>query len=103
VPTYDYECGACKKSMEIFHSIRETKVKCPLCGKPKLTKLIGPGSGFLFRGSGFYITDYRSSDYMAKAKADSGCSKSTETSTSTAEKSGGEKASKAKERTKATA
>jgi hypothetical protein len=47
------------------------KKKCPKCGKNKLQRLIGSGAGFIFKGSGFYITDYRSSDYKAKAKADS--------------------------------
>jgi putative FmdB family regulatory protein len=71
MPTYDYVCRACKKQMEIFHSITEEKKVCPLCGEPKLKRMIGPGSGFIFRGSGFYITDYRSSDYLSKAKAES--------------------------------
>ncbi len=71
MPTYDYECGACKKTFEIFHSMSETRKKCPKCGALSLTRLFGPGSGFLFKGSGFYITDYRSADYTSKAKADS--------------------------------
>lgn len=71
MPTYDYVCRACKKQVEIFHSITEEKKVCPLCGEPKLKRMIGPGSGFIFRGSGFYITDYRSSDYLSKAKAES--------------------------------
>jgi putative FmdB family regulatory protein len=71
VPTYDYECGACGKMFEIFHSITETKKKCPECGRSKLNRKIGPGSGFLFRGSGFYITDYRSTDYQSKARSES--------------------------------
>ncbi len=71
MPTYDYECEACKAHFEIFHSIQETRRQCPKCGKPKLKRLIGPGSGFIFRGPGFYATDYRSSDYQSKAKAES--------------------------------
>jgi putative FmdB family regulatory protein len=70
LPTYDYECGACGKTIEIFHKMSETKKTCPKCGKPALTRCIGPGSGFLFRGSGFYITDYRSPDYKSKAESD---------------------------------
>ena len=76
MPTYDYRCEACKKTFEIFHSIRETKRKCPGCGQPRLVREIGPGSGFLFKGSGFYITDYRNKDYQSKAKAESEAPKS---------------------------
>jgi putative FmdB family regulatory protein len=76
VPTYDYHCENCKRTTEIFHSIHETKRKCPHCGASRLVKLIGPGSGFLFKGSGFYITDHRNSDYKSKAKAESESPKS---------------------------
>jgi putative FmdB family regulatory protein len=71
VPTYDYECEACKGRFEIFHPMSETRKKCPKCGASRLKRLFGPGSGFIFRGSGFYITDYRNSDYKSKAKAES--------------------------------
>ncbi len=83
MPTYDYECESCGKSFEYFQSITESpKTKCPACGRPKLKRLIGAGAGFLFKGSGFYITDYRSSDYKAKAKADTGGSSSSGSSSS---------------------
>ena len=73
MPTYDYECKACGKTLEVFQPISEApKKKCPACGKSKLERLIGPGAGFIFKGSGFYITDYRSQDYKEKAKAESG-------------------------------
>ncbi len=73
MPTYDYECRACGEKLEIFHSMTEAaRKKCPKCGKSKLERLIGAGGGLIFKGSGFYITDYRSSEYQAKAKADSG-------------------------------
>lgn len=73
MPTYDYECRACGTKLEIFHGINvPAKKKCPQCGKSRLERLIGAGSGFIFKGSGFYITDYRSSEYQAKAKADGG-------------------------------
>ena len=72
MPTYDYECRSCGKTFEFFQSISEPlKTKCPACGKRKLERLLGTGAGFLFKGSGFYITDYRSADYKAKAKAES--------------------------------
>ena len=97
MPTYDYECGGCGKRFEIFHSITETKKKCPECGRQKLTRLIGPGSGFLFCGSGFYITDYRSSDYQSKAKSEtSGSSTTSKTDTS---KPSGESSKKAETKT----
>lgn len=72
MPTYDYECRACGKAFEFFQSISApVKTKCPACGKRKLERLLGTGAGFIFKGSGFYITDYRSADYKAKAKAES--------------------------------
>jgi putative FmdB family regulatory protein len=71
MPTYEYECGSCGGTSEFFQTIREApKKKCPRCGKRRLRRLIGSGAGLIFRGSGFYITDYRSSDYQAKAKAE---------------------------------
>lgn len=71
MPTYDYACEACKHTWEEFQSItaKPTK-KCPECGKAKAKRLIGPGAGLLFKGSGFYITDYRSSNYQKAAAAD---------------------------------
>jgi len=72
MPTYDYECRACGKTLEVFQPMSEApKKKCPACGKQKLERLIGPGAGFIFKGSGFYITDHRSPDYQARAKAES--------------------------------
>ena len=93
MPTYDYECGACNRRFEIFHSIAETRKKCPKCGESKLNRLIGPGSGFLFRGSGFYITDHRSPDYSSKAKAESSSSKPAEATSEKAKSPAKEKAS----------
>jgi putative FmdB family regulatory protein len=73
MPTYDYRCGACGHQFEHFQSISSpTLRKCPKCKKPKLERLIGAGGGLLFKGSGFYITDYRSSSYHDAAKADQG-------------------------------
>jgi putative FmdB family regulatory protein len=71
MPTYDYECTGCGNTLEVFQRMSEApRKKCPRCGKNKLQRLIGAGAGFLFKGSGFYITDYRSSDYKARAKAE---------------------------------
>jgi putative FmdB family regulatory protein len=71
MPTYDYICEACENEWEEFHSIKAEPVKkCPACGKPKAKRVIGPGAGIIFRGSGFYQTDYRSDSYKKAAKAD---------------------------------
>jgi len=73
MPTYEYECGACKQRHEAFQSMTEKPLKkCPACGKSQLTRLIGAGAGFLFKGSGFYSTDYRSDSYKQAAKSDAG-------------------------------
>jgi putative FmdB family regulatory protein len=71
MPTYDYECRACGAELEMFQSITESpKRKCPECGALKLVRKIGTGAGILFKGSGFYQTDYRSDSYKQAAKAD---------------------------------
>ena len=91
MPTYDYECGACGRTVEIFHSMtEEPRRKCPECGKLKLKRLLGTGGGFLFKGEGFYITDYRSSDYKAQAKAESDAASSSKSDSSSKSESSGE-------------
>jgi putative FmdB family regulatory protein len=71
MPTYDYVCDACQHQFELFHSIKdEPKRKCPACGRQKLRRLIGPGAAIVFKGSGFYQTDYRSDSYRKAAAAD---------------------------------
>lgn len=71
MPTYDYECGACNHKWELFQSIKaEPEKKCPVCKKKKARRLIGAGAGLIFKGSGFYLTDYRSKSYKDAAKAD---------------------------------
>lgn len=71
MPTYDYECGACGHAFELFQSITAKPIrKCPECGKLKVKRLIGTGGGIIFRGSGFYETDYRSESYKKAAKAE---------------------------------
>ncbi len=82
MPTYDYRCGACGEETEVFQSITAAPLKkCRRCGKPKLKRLIGTGAGIIFKGSGFYETDYRSDSYKKAAKADSGASTGTKTET----------------------
>jgi putative FmdB family regulatory protein len=71
MPTYDYRCDACAHTFEEFQSFSEEPLKkCPQCGKKKLVRLFGTGAGVIFKGSGFYETDYRSDSYKEAAKAD---------------------------------
>jgi putative FmdB family regulatory protein len=70
MPTYDYQCDACDHRFELLQPITaRPQRKCPKCGRPKLRRLIGPAA-IVFRGSGFYATDYRSESYKKAAAAD---------------------------------
>ena len=61
MPTYQYECDACSHEFEQYQSMTDKKLKkCPKCGKQKLSRLIGSGTGIIFKGTGFYETDYKS-------------------------------------------
>src|SRR2546423_14733200 len=72
MPTYDYVCDACEHAFEEMQSFSDELLKkCPKCGKKKLRRLFGTGAGVIFKGSGFYETDYRSDSYKQAAKADS--------------------------------
>ena len=73
MPTYEYRCTACDHVFEEFQSIKaEPLTVCPKCSG-EVKRVIGPGAGFIFKGSGFYITDYtRSKDYKEKSKSDAG-------------------------------
>ena len=94
MPTYEYLCKACGHALEIFHSMSEApKKKCPACGKPKLERQISSGAGIVFKGSGFYQTDYRSDSYRSAQKADKEPSPPAE---STSAKSDGAKSDGAK-------
>lgn len=71
MPTYEYECEACSHNFDEFQSMSEEPLtKCPKCGKKKLRRVYGAGAAILFKGSGFYCTDYRSDSYKSAAKAD---------------------------------
>ena len=91
MPTYEYECEKCRKPFEIFQSMKDDALKtCPQdkCkmkkwGKGKVRRLLGTGAGLIFKGSGFYITDYRSEGYKQAAKKDSGESSKPEAKTET--------------------
>lgn len=70
MPTYDYKCLACDVRFEKFQGITAPAIEaCPECGG-KVKRLIGAGAGLIFKGSGFYITDYRSEGYKESAKKD---------------------------------
>lgn len=94
MPTYDYVCDACDHKFELFQSITaEPEKKCPECGKRKLRRLIGPGAAIVFKGSGFYQTDYRSESYKKRAEADKPASDS---SSKSSESKGSESKSESK-------
>jgi len=86
MPTYDYECDACEHKFELYQSISApVETICPQCKKKKLRRLIGTGGAIVFKGSGFYQTDYRSESYKKSASAESKSS-----SSSSSESKGGE-------------
>ena len=73
MPTYDYVCDGCGHAFELFQSMTDSvKKTCPKCKKKKLRRLIGAGGAIVFKGSGFYKTDYRSESYKKGAAAESG-------------------------------
>ncbi|MHC5063018.1 MAG: FmdB family zinc ribbon protein [Planctomycetota bacterium] len=70
MPTYNYECQDCGHGFEEFQSMSAKVLrKCPSCGKPRLQRLIGKGAGIIFKGGGFYETDYRKESYQRDKKA----------------------------------
>ena len=74
MPTYEYECSSCGHTFEQFQGMSdEPLTKCPKC-KKGLRRIIGNGAGIIFKGSGFYATDYRKSDYRQKEKSEKGSS-----------------------------
>ncbi|MCD4825438.1 MAG: zinc ribbon domain-containing protein [Phycisphaerae bacterium] len=92
MPTYDYECTECGHAFEKFQSITAPATrKCPACKKNKVKRLIGAGAGIIFKGSGFYQTDYRSSSYKQAAEKDSKASSPKSTSDTKADKASSKK------------
>jgi putative FmdB family regulatory protein len=100
MPTYEYHCDACEHNFDEFQSMSEASLKkCPKCKKPKLRRVFGTGAAILFKGAGFYETDYRSESYKSAAKADqeaagksssNGTNGATDTNGATSSKSTGE-------------
>ena len=83
MPTYEYHCPDCQRNFEEFQSITAKPIqKCPHCRGNKVKRLIGSGSALIFKGNGFYQTDYRSDSYNKAAKSEK------ESSSSSSEKSG---------------
>ena len=88
MPTYEYVCRSCEHEFEVFHSMTEKpRRKCPECGKNALERKIGTGGAVLFKGSGFYQTDYRSESYKSAARADKSSESSSSTSSSSSSQS----------------
>jgi putative FmdB family regulatory protein len=79
MPTYEYQCDACDHRFDEMQSFSEPPLtKCPACGKKKLRRLFGTGAAVLFKGSGFYETDYRSESYKSGQKAEADAAKPAE-------------------------
>lgn len=104
MPTYEYVCEKCGHSFDKFQSMKDDALTvCPkdLCGKKtwgkgKVKRQMGSGAGLIFKGSGFYITDYRSEGYKQAAKADTGSSASTSKPAETKKAASSDKPAKTK-------
>tara|TARA_B110000263_G_scaffold106977_1_gene93390 strand:- start:87 stop:428 length:342 start_codon:yes stop_codon:yes gene_type:complete len=103
MPTYEYSCAKCEKTIEVFHSIKAAHLKiCPkdACakkkwGKGKVKRLLGTGAGIIFKGDGFYETDYRSENYKSgEKKAADAVKKATEKKSDSKESKGGKESKK---------
>ena len=87
MPTYEYRCSACDHQWDEFQSIMaEPTKKCPKCKKSKAERIISAGGGIIFKGSGFYQTDYRSDSYKKGAEAAKKASEGTPSASSTSDK-----------------
>ena len=86
MPTYDFQCDACNHTFEEYQSMMDKPLKkCPQCKKNRLRRLIGTGAAIIFKGAGFYQTDYRSESYKKAASADKPDTASSTTSESKSE------------------
>lgn len=87
MPTYEYECQGCGYEFESFQSMKDDPLKkCPECTKNKLKRKIGSGAGVIFKGSGFYCTDYRSDGYKKAAEKEKSSTSSSSSSASNSDK-----------------
>src|SRR3954466_13007349 len=101
MPTYDYSCDACNHEFEVFEPITaQPQKKCPKCKKNRLRRLFGAGAGLIFKGSGFYQTDYRSESYKKAADAEKPKSESATSSSETSAKTENTKTETTKTETK---
>jgi putative FmdB family regulatory protein len=104
MPTYEYQCKTCGAVMEVFQSITAKALKkheCQTCGKTRaVERLIGTGSALIFKGSGFYQTDYRSENYTKAAKAESDAGKPAKDPAGKSDSTGADKTPAAKSETK---
>ena len=92
MPTYDYICENCGYKLEQFQAIKAKPIrKCPACGKRELKRLIGSGSGIIFKGSGFYQTDYRSESYKKGEKSEKSSTAEKKTTTESKDSKSSEK------------
>lgn len=93
MPNYDYKCKDCGNIFEVFHSMSENpEIVCPVCGA-KAQKKIGAGAGIVFKGNGFYVTDYKNKKNDEKKKPDQKSSQKEKKSEKSTPKSDGKKAS----------
>jgi putative FmdB family regulatory protein len=97
MPTYEYSCEKCGKNFDVYQSMRDEpfrecpqqQCRLPEWGHGKVKRLLGTGAGIIFKGSGFYITDYRSSSYQEAAKKDAPPSTTSDKPAATKESGGG--------------
>ena len=98
MPTYDYVCDACSHKCDVFQSIKDPVLTtCPACGEEKLRRLIGTGAGIIFKGSGFYETDYKRSRASSKGGGQKSESPSESASDSSSSSSKSDSSSKSSE------
>ncbi len=104
MPTYEYQCRSCDHEFELFQQMSDpVKRKCPACNQLQLERLIGTGAGVLFKGSGFYETDYRSSSYKKAAQAEKSAAAGTNGTSDKKKKSSEKATSNGQKKTKAKA
>ena len=102
MPTYDYQCQACNHEWELFQSMNDSPVKrCPKCKKQKAKRLLGLGAGLIFKGTGFYETDYKKKSGGEPKDNSSSSSGSTDTGTSSTKTEKKQESKPKKEKVKA--